>query len=80
MLYSFRLVGMREIHRWPVDDPHKGLVMHTIDVFFVGYTEAVEQTVNLSVIWDASTHTRHCCIYRQIKNHMRVHNVIIIKL
>ena len=39
MLYSFRLVGMREIHRWPVDDPHKGLVMHTIDVFFVGYTE-----------------------------------------
>ena len=36
MLYIFKLVGMRGIHRWPVDDPHKGLVMRAIDVCFAG--------------------------------------------
>ena len=59
MLYSFKLVGMREIHRWPADDPQKGLIMHTVDVFFVGNLEKLLSKLYICHLFETAQRTHN---------------------
>ena len=59
--YPHRRPCTRRIHQSPVESLHKGPVMGRFDIFcsYLGLT--LEQTIELSVIWDVTTLMCHHC-------------------